>query len=516
MKRHPLLLLLLLLVAAAAVGDRFYPYGIYRQAPHWSEAAVSAQGIVTQLPTVTAHTERCVVRLVGDGSLVQLTLHQPHAKDSLRVSKLHPGDLIAFHALIREPYNLVRKDSLGRVVRQPRLNTMDYAAYLRHQGVVGMAFCRERDYCNLGTYSRLNLREKMLLQRQDIVVSFSRYFEGKPLAIVAAMTLGDKTKIDPATRDLYSKTGASHVLALSGLHLSILYGLLVMLVVRPLQQVGGTGRLRRLLRRIAPLLLLLPLWGFVLLTACPVSLVRAATMLSLMTLLHSVRRNPGAYHALLLTLVIMLVASPAQLFDVGLQLSAVSVAAIIFVSKCIPQPDSDRSPKVWQKCIRAVGMMMVVSFAAQIATMPLVAHYFGRCSFVGVFSSLLVVPAAYVIVLGAFALLLLPPLRPVLAIVLSWTIDTLHRVMEMLSAFPLASVECRLSWWGVAGCYVLLGWLALCTAQRRLGKDRTARLKTLLIAVALALTVILVESIHDIHEAQIERTALLQLSNEKK
>lgn len=518
MKRHPLLLLLLLLVAAAAVGDRFFPYGIYRPAPQWAEEAVSAQGVVTQLPTVTAHTERCVVRLIGDASLVQLTLHQPHAKDSLRDATLHPGDLIAFHARIEEPHNGFRNNkNAGRVgaqtVQRKQPKTMDYTAYLRRQGVTGMAFCPEGQYRNLGTYSRLNLRERMLRYRQELVDVFARHLEGKPLAIVAAMTLGDKTRVDRSTRDLYSQTGASHILALSGLHLSILYGLLVLFFVRPLQRLVGGKRMWTVAAGVFPLL---SLWCFVLLAACPVSLVRAATMLTLMTILNLLRRTPDSYDTLLLTLIILLVVSPALVFDVGLQLSAVSVAAILFVSKRLPTfGDLPTTRTLWQSCIRVVVTLIVVSLTAQIATMPLVVYYFGRCSLVGIFSSLFVIPAAYVILLGAVAFLLVPPLRVWLAMLLTWVIDGLHSVMTQMSGWPVASVECHLSWWGVTACYVLLVWLAVRTAQGRLGKNRTARLKTFLTAVSLALLVVLVESIHDVYELKAERTAILQHLNEK-
>lgn len=378
-----------------------------------------------------------------------------------------------------------------------------------------MAFCPEGQYRNLGIYSKPNLRERMLLYRQRVVAVFARYFEGEPLAIMAAMSLGDKTMLNRSTRDLYAQTGASHILALSGLHLSILYGLLALLLVRPLRTLKRVRRGSRFLTVLIHLLPLLPLWCFVLLAACPVSLVRAATMLTLMTLLHSLRRSPRSFHVLQLTLIVMLVVSPAQLFDVGLQLSAISVAAIIFVVRLLSRFTLFTAHTFGLRCSRAVVMLMAVSLAAQIATMPLVAHYFGRCSLVGLLSSLLVIPAAYVILLGAVVFLLVVPLRSLLAVLLSWVIDGLHCIMAAISRLPMASVECHLSWWGVAACYVLLVWLAVRTAQGRLGKNRTARLKVFLTAVSLALVVVLVESIHDVYELQKERTAILQQVNEK-
>jgi competence protein ComEC len=92
-------------------------------------------------------------------------------------------------------------------------------------------------------------------------------------AVLAAMTLGDKSALNGALRDIYSVTGASHILALSGLHLSIFYFLLSLIIPH-----------RRRLRIISQVLLIMVIWAFVMLVGLPVSVVRSATMLTVFSI----------------------------------------------------------------------------------------------------------------------------------------------------------------------------------------------------------------------------------------
>lgn len=507
MKRNPLLYVLLLLIAAIAVGDCFWPYGPFRAAPSWPEEARTWEGVVTQQPRQTGRVVRAVVRLREDGRLVQLaavvdstkapekaglTLRKTTADsvettaDSVKttadsVKTVAAGDLIAFHARIEPPHNAGNPGE------------MDYAAYLRRQGVAGQAFCYAGTWCNVGRVVGINLRERLLLLRAQLVGVYADYFDTEVLAILSAMTLGDRSLVDRSLRELYSRSGASHVLALSGLHISILLSLLTLVVLRPLRRWGRVGQWA------GAAMLLTLLWMFVVLTGLPVSMVRAATMFSIVTVLRLINRHAPPSHSLILALLLMLLWNPLQLFDVGLQLSAISVAAILFVGSRMERPPfpntttaafreylylarrrrwEERCPRLMSFLSKrwlvltthAVKVLLVVSVAAQVATMPLVAHYFGRISIAGFVSSLVVIPTAYVVLLGAVLFFLLPPLRALIATVLTAVVESLHTVMGWLTSVPMSTLAVTLSWWGVAGCYALLLWVVHCATRRRTGR----------------------------------------------
>lgn len=501
--RHPLLPLLLLLVAALAVGDSFFPYGIFRRAPEWGESEQTRVGVVTRQPVRYGQTTRATVRLLdGAGSgVVELTLGSDSSGQGAEGGKstVHPGDEIAFHARIVEPRNAGNPGE------------RDYAAYLRHQGITGTAYAPARHWHNLGATPRPRLTERMLRLREHLVEAYARHFEGETLAILAAMTLGDRSLVDRHLRDLYSQTGSSHVLALSGMHLSVLAGLLT-LTLWPLVRIYG-----RRGRRIAAAVTVAVVWTFVLLAGLPVSLVRAAMMLTLVAFFMQREHNVRLYHSLTLALILMLLADPSLLFDVGLQLSAVSVAAILglgyvrrlmtphYATLIAPQlrlyawrsrwQQSGvvrRCPKAVLSLVRWALAMVAVSLVAQLATLPLVVHYFGRFSPVGTLASLVAVPAATVLLVGAWAFLLLVPLRGLIAAVLTPVVHGLHAVLGALSHLPGATVPLQLSAVGVAMCYLIMGlvgwrlalWLvpALRTANRL--SRRLYRIPTLVLATS--------------------------------
>ena len=502
MRHNPLLPLLLLLVAAIAVGDWLWPYGPFSSAPQWPATAVTREAVVTRQPALRQTTMRLVVRLTTDNSLVELTLPR-RGGDPLSPSAaptpptVSPGDRIVFHAVISAPRNAGNPGE------------MDYAAYLRHQGVTGTAFCRTGAWRTLGCAPDLTLRERMLRQRERLVDLYARHFEGDALGVVAAMTLGDRRLLDRSVRELYSRIGASHVLALSGLHLSILVAFVSLVLLRRMGRWGRVGRV------LSTLSLLVAVWAFVFLTGLPTSLVRAATMLSIMAVIRMLHHRAPPFHSLLLALILMLLADPSQLFDVGLQLSAVAVAAIqavvamtdydsamtshmadlalrlvplrravaewaerrpaarrlrLLAQKFQRHPPAVRlypTPDPVARGLRLVGQFVLVSLAAQLATMPLVAHYFGRISLVGLPASVVVVPIAYAVLAGTIVFLAVPPLRALVATLTTTLVDLLHRLLEGLSALPLSSVPTMLTWWGVAGFYALILWVIDALVTRR-------------------------------------------------
>ena len=154
--------------------------------------------------------------------------------------------------------------------------------------------------------------------------------QGEQYAVLAAMTLGDKSCLTKDLRNVYSQTGTSHVLALSGLHLSIVFNILLL-----------TFGLFRINRWVSYWLTLLVLWCFVVLVGMPVSVVRAAIMLSVGSIALLLHRRAASLSALSLAAAIVLVMNPESLWDVSFQLSFMAVLSLVFMeplnsaTKCI-------------------------------------------------------------------------------------------------------------------------------------------------------------------------------------
>lgn len=260
----------------------------------------------------------------------------------------------------------------------------------------------------------LKLRAQLL---RRIQVSES---DKEQYAVVAAMVLGDKSALTREVKDLYAVTGASHVLALSGLHLGIIYTLLTLIL--------GRGRWRV----PSQLLTILGIWAFVFLVGMSVSVVRSAVMISTYALLSLGRRNRMSINVLAFAAVVILLFSPMSLFDVGFQLSFVAVFSIFTLQ---PLFDGIASPQ--NLIVRWCWAMLTVSLAAQIGVAPLLAYYFGRFSTYFLLTGFIVVPAATLILYLSPIAIAWPSLAYLLLYIAGW----LNRLLGFVASLPGASIE---------------------------------------------------------------------------
>ena len=279
---------------------------------------------------------------------------------------------------------------------------------------------------DLQSVSRLDNSKSFFLNQRGILLDrlADSGVDGDAYAVVAAMALGDKTALTHELRDTYSVSGASHVLALSGLHLGIIYGLLWLLLPH------------RRWPAVSQTIILVAMWLYVLLVGMPVSVVRSAVMLSVYGLLSIGRRNKMSVNALAFTAIVMLMWNPEWLFDIGFQLSFMAVLAILLF---VPVFEDVFSAKYLQehRLVRYIWGLVAVSVSAQIGVAPLIAYYFGRVSTYFLLTNFVVLPAAYLIL--GFSLIVL--LFPSLAYILLYIVDSLNAVLLRISAIPGSSID---------------------------------------------------------------------------
>ena len=252
-------------------------------------------------------------------------------------------------------------------------------------------------------------------------------------AVIAAMTLGDKSQLSQETKDLFSATGASHVLALSGLHLGIVYGLLSMLY---------RGRRYRWLFEI---IVLIAIWSYTVMVGMSPSVVRSASMLTVYSVMGLLYRDKMSFNVISLAAIVMLIVSPSDLFDVGFQLSYTAVLAIILLYN----PLCKLIPHFRFKLVDGLLKMLIVSLSAQIGTSPLVAYYFGIIPCYSILSSLVVIPAATIIIYVAMMMIVFSfwtAAGNLCAEILSGVVGFMSSALTWISNLPGATiVNIRLS-----------------------------------------------------------------------
>lgn len=387
------------------------------------------------------------------------------------------GDAISFVATIRRPYDF--GDS----------TTFDYAKWLRRKGVEGMAYTRnapipltpkEAESLRRSLPPMIKLRLWALNLRNQLQLHYAQLkLEEKETAILSAITLGDKSGLRNDVRDKFSEAGVSHVLALSGLHLSILM-MFLMMMMRPM-------RLQRWSLCLTAGMCVALLWSFVLLTGCSVSVVRSAVMLTLVMLLGLRGEGFSSINNVVLAAFVILAVSPQSVMDVSFQLSFVSVGALVMFTPYYIYSAARRRLK------RAafIGDFVYASVVAQLATAPIVVCVFGKLPIWFLAANAIIIPCVYVLLptmLLYFAFLWFTPLTQLLGEVAGFALKIMLWGVDTVSSLPHASIEASLS---PLGC--ILTYSTMLSAVFYLLHHTRARLLWTIMSAGLLLSVILWE-----------------------
>lgn len=252
------------------------------------------------------------------------------------------------------------------------------------------------------SYAELSSLDRTLLKvgecRGDIERKLQELnIKDQDYAVITAMVLGDKTSLDKETKDAYSISGTSHVLAVSGLHIGIIFQIIILLL-------GGNKK-----TKFAIILSTLSIWSYVILIGMPASGIRSATMISIYCFALLAQKDALSINNLCLAYCIMLLISPLYLFDISFQMSFLAVLSIlVFYPSLVKILKSQNVLGKW------CWNLLCVSIAAQIGTIPLVAYYFGRISCASLLTSFVAIPSATLILYLCAIILILVPLTSLL------------------------------------------------------------------------------------------------------
>lgn len=300
----------------------------------------------------------------------------------------------------------------------------DYASYLRNNDIQFMSRANTYevlpdDAQNIWTFVG-SVRELVMEQLRRCNISETN------LSFIQALFLGDKSRLDPAIRQSFSDCGTIHVLAVSGLHVGIIYGLLFFIFSRT---VG------RFSRKLSIILILLGLWFYALLTGCSPSVLRAAVMMSAVTIAPLFDRETNVYSSLCIALFVILMCDPNALFSVGLWLSFLAVMGIVSMSPVL---------KLFYWPQNRVGQFIAgslyVTLTAQLATLPVILYIFHQFPNYFIINNLVLVSLAAPILYIVVATLILSPI-PIIGsflgeYVVNGLVDFVMKYVDFASALP--------------------------------------------------------------------------------
>ena len=273
----------------------------------------------------------------------------------------------------------------------------NYNEYLEKKGIYKQVYSNKMEVLLLesNSSSLLGLIHKIRLKIQKSLNQYS--FSQDELAIMNAMLLGQRQEISKELADNYSKAGAIHILAISGLHVGVILWILSF-VFKPVE-IFRKGKIIKLV------FIIFFLWLFALLAGMSGSILRAVTMFSAIAIGQFFNKRNAIEQSLIFSMFIILLWKPLFLFDVGFQLSYLAVFGIIWVHPMLN--------KLWKPrfyILKKVWQIITVSSAAQLAVLPISLFYFHQ--FPGLFfiSNLFIIPFLGIILITGIIVLILSSL----------------------------------------------------------------------------------------------------------
>ena len=336
-----------------------------------------------------------------------------------------------------------------QVRRGGKSGKFDYGLYLRRQGIVGTCWALRRNWQLIGHEDDMDL--KGLAKRCQYFL-YQQYrkmgIEGQELGIISALTLGYREDLDKDVQRAFSASGAMHVLAVSGLHTGIVWGIVMwILTLGGLYKPLWEDKFRRWLLNISTIVLI---WAYAFLTGLSPSVMRSALMLTFWALSSLLEQQTSRWNPLLAAAVVILIVNPLALWSVSFQLSFAAVAGIMLFGSSMQQAVVSKG-RVWQ----SVSRLLIVSLAAQLGTMPLTLHYFGQTSNYFALTNLIVVPMAGILLSLGFSTLAMSwcAVGEWLGWATKWCTWLLNQAVQWIESLPYSTTHMHLSEWGVIGLY---------------------------------------------------------------
>ena len=396
-----------------------------------------------QMPELPYDTHSYIVELkttpISKGSYYRVDAEIVYANDSIVENLIGHNVLMNIYtdSLLNTPRLCDRYLINTKIFRPDNggLDGFDYGKYLARNGLCGVAYLYGNNIKYLSTEQPSGFIQRSYLLRDKLIYQLESIgLKGSRLAIISAITLGEKGLLSNDVRDTFSAAGVSHILVVSGMHVGFIF-----LIIMWLMSIMSHRR-----RWIVVVLGLIVLWSYALLTGLAPSVVRATFMFSMMLLFRVMGEKYRVKHALCLSATILILINPNVLFNVGFQLSYLAVCGIVYFYLLLYK----RISTLKSRPLRWILSSVAVTVSAQIFTLPIVIYNFNQFPIYFILSNLFVTAFAPFLFLGGIALLPLSYI-PFLGIGAGWLMNYVVMIFEyiihLIVAIPFSTIKIYLS-----------------------------------------------------------------------
>lgn len=328
---------------------------------------------------------------------------------------LHYGDRLVIRAAVR------------RISPSGNPGDFDFSKYCAYKYIYHQAFLAETQWKQLPGNKGYLYNHWLIAARDHCLRTLRKYIPGREeYGIAQALLIGYREELDKEIVQAYTNTGVVHIIAISGLHLGLIYiTLLQTLQWLPRKRWAGV---------LKALVLIFVLWAFSLLTGASASVLRSAVMFTTIAVgQFMLTRYSNIYNTLAAAAFLLLCYNPYFLVDAGFQLSFFAVGGILLCYRPLYDLLMIRNKwldKLWQ--------MIAVSLAAQVFTWPVCLYYFHQFPNVFLLANIVAVPLSTILLYGAILLVVLPFSGPFLGIALEYGIRSMNRIIQWLDRLPYA------------------------------------------------------------------------------
>ncbi|MEK6494733.1 ComEC/Rec2 family competence protein [Myroides odoratimimus] len=353
---------------------------------------------------------------------------------------LEVGDIISYYGRI------------GNIQQPKNLGQFDYKKYMQGKGIFIQSYIG--DYFVVGhdvhwRYEILKIRSSLI----NNLNSSSNVLNEDVQGLLMALLLGEKSYIDSTVINQFKEVGVMHVLAISGLHVGLIY----------LVFVRGLFFLSRKSRSIVILVLL---WFFVFLSGFSASVFRAVLMFTIFLIGQLLRREQDLEHSIGLALFISLCIHPYWVYDIGFQLSYLAVISIVYILPLFKRYYSKN------RIIQYIQGLTYVSISVQIGLIPIQLYYFQQFSFLFLLANLIVIPLITVLIIIGIVYLItmwIDSLSIVISYCLNVLTDLLYRLIELVHRLHYFSFQnAQINFVQMTILFILIGGIVLSYYQKKL------------------------------------------------
>jgi competence protein ComEC len=310
--------------------------------------------------------------------------------------------------------------------------SFDFKKYAALQGIYHQVYLKDDDYIISGIDTSFSIYKYLFQLRSHLITIIHQYIpDPRHAAVAIALLTGYRMELNQNLTQVYQSTGTIHIIAISGMHLALIYFLL--------QFVFNFLVKSQKLNVFKEVAILVLLWLFSLLTGGGASVIRAVIMFSFISFGKIIHKKGSIENALAVSAFFMLCYNPYLLWDIGFQLSYAAVLSLVIFMKPLYEMITIQNPM-----LDGLWKMNAVTLSAQILTLPLCIYHFHQMPVLFLPANLIAVPLS---TLALYGLLLLagissfPLLGNFAGKMIAWLIQWMNDAMTYLSYYRFAVMD---------------------------------------------------------------------------